>query len=130
MPIGQVQVIYDGVCTFCTRILRFAKRLDAFGAYHLIDGTDPELVRARFPGISLGDTAEAMIVVTQSGQIFTGFYAFRQMVRLSPWLTPLVAIFYFPGASAVGPWIYRWVARNRQRLGRRGETCESKSAGR
>ncbi len=80
--------------------------------------------------MSLGDTPEAMIVVTESGKIFTGFYAFRQMVWLSPWLLPLVALFYLPGASVVGPWIYRWVARNRQRLGCRGETCESKSAGR
>ena len=58
-----------------------------------------------------------MFVVTGRGEVFRGFFGFRRMMWASPWLYPLLPLFYAPGASLLGPRVYAWVARHRQGLG-------------
>ena len=118
-----LNVLYDGDCAFCVRSLRFVKRTDRFGAFRLVDTARPEW-RAQFPQIRPEETEAAMLVVTASGEVFSGFYAFRRMLRASPWLWSLWLVFYFPGATVVGPRIYGWIARNRRRFGCRVDGCE------
>ncbi len=119
----RLYVLYDGDCAFCVRSLRVIKRADWFQAFHLIDTARGEW-RAQFPHIPAETTEHAMLVVTASGEVFTGFYAFRRMLWASPWLWPLIAVFYFPGAALVGPRLYGWIARNRRRFGCRVDACE------
>jgi predicted DCC family thiol-disulfide oxidoreductase YuxK len=121
----RLDILYDGGCAFCVRVLRWMKRADVRGAFRLVDARDPQRVAALFPQIDPRDAAEAMLCVTPSGQVLRGFYAFRRMIWCSPWLVPLVPVFYLPGAGLVGPRLYAWVARSRRRFGCRPDRCET-----
>ena len=111
------------------RSLRLIKRADRCQAFHLVDTGNSEW-RAQFLHIRPEETENAMLVVTASGEVFSGFYAFRRMLWASPWLWPLLLLFYFPGATLVGPRIYGWIARNRRPFGCRVEACELPPSGR
>jgi len=47
------------------------------------------------------------------GKTYGGFFAFRQLTWMMPMLYPVIPIVYFPGSGIMGPWAYRWIARNR-----------------
>jgi len=93
------------------------ERFDTFGVLEFHDFHDLETMKGKFPMIRLEDAEEAMIAVTEELQIFKGFYAFRQIIWISPWLWLLLPIFYFPGSSYVGNRLYAWIAGNRSHLG-------------
>jgi len=120
----RLDILYDGGCALCVRVLRWMKRADVRDAFRLVDAQDPQRVTAMFPQIDPPDAAEAILCITASGEVLRGFDAFRRMIWSSPWLLPLVPIFYCPGARLVGPRLYAWVARNRRRFGCRPEGCE------
>jgi hypothetical protein len=69
-------------------------------------------------------TDVSMVVITPSGEVFRGFFAFRRMLWASPWLLALLPLFYCPGASVVGPPIYAWIARHRRRFGCAAQGCD------
>jgi predicted DCC family thiol-disulfide oxidoreductase YuxK len=119
----RLDVLYDGDCAFCVRVLRLVRRADRSHAFRWIDTARGEW-RAQFPSVRPEDAANAMLVVTASGEVFSGFYAFRRMLWASPWLLPLIVVFYCPGASLVGPRLYGWIARNRRRFGCRVDACD------
>ncbi len=101
---GVIDIVYDG---------QMARR----DVFRLHDANDGEGVRAQFPMLAGADTSLAMFAVTERGEVFRGFFAFRRMLWASPWLVPLLALFYVPGASLLGPRIYAWIARRRRGLG-------------
>jgi predicted DCC family thiol-disulfide oxidoreductase YuxK len=117
-----VHVIYDGQCDFCVRALRMARALDVFGRLRFHDAHDRQAIETAFPALAGADLDEAMYAVSQ-GAIDRGFFAFRRMMRLSPFTWPLVPLFYLPGSGLVGPRIYSWIARNRHRFGCRSQIC-------
>jgi len=113
----MLDVVYDGRCGFCARSLDICTRLARRPIFRLHDANDREAIGTRFPMLATADTDAAMFVVTESGEVFRGFFAFRRMMWTSPWLFPFLPFFYAPGASLIGPRVYDWVARNRGRLG-------------
>ena len=122
---GEIlDIIFDGQCGFCARSLAVCKRLARRPVFRLHDANSPEAIAARFPMLAGADTDEAMFAITSRGEVFRGFFAFRRMLWASPWLFPLLALFYAPGASLLGPWIYTWVARHRRSLGCAAGACE------
>ena len=112
-----LDVIYDGQCRFCKRSLAALERLARRRVFRLHDANERELIRSKFPMLADADTDNAMFVVTPRSQVFRGFFAYRRMMWGSPWLYPLLPLFYAPGAGFIGPRIYAWVARNRRRFG-------------
>ena len=125
MPAPEsISVIYDGDCRFCTRALRAIQRLDPRGIMQLFDSHASELVADRFPMLAGADFDQAMFAVTVQGTVFRGYFAFKEILRRLPLTWPLLLFFYMPGADAVGPRVYAWVARNRRRLGCTTETCD------
>ena len=112
-----LDVIYDGQCRFCKRSLATLERLARRRVFRLHDANERELIRSKFPMLADADTDNAMFVVTPRSQVFRGFFAYRRMMWESPWLYPLLPLFYAPGAGFIGPRIYAWVARNRRRFG-------------
>lgn len=115
---GEIlDIVYDGRCRFCARALAVCTRLARRAVFRLHDANDRESVGSRFPALAEVDTESAMFVITDRGEVFRGFFAFRRMMWASPWLHSLLPLFYAPGASIVGPRIYAWVARHRQSLG-------------
>jgi predicted DCC family thiol-disulfide oxidoreductase YuxK len=119
-----IDIVYDGQCGFCIRALVRLHRLAGRNVFRFHDANNRAAALARFPMLAGADTAEAMFVITERGEVFRGFLAFRRMLWASPRLYPLLAIFYAPGASFLGPRIYAWVARRRRSLGCAASACE------
>ncbi|HYB69904.1 MAG TPA: DUF393 domain-containing protein [Candidatus Bathyarchaeia archaeon] len=119
----MIDIVYDGQCGFCVRALGLIGRVARRDAFRLHDANDRAAIATRFPMLDGADTDEAMFAVTGRGEVFRGFFAFRRMIWESARLWALIPLFYAPGASRVGPRVYRWVARNRRRFGCESAAC-------
>lgn len=120
----MIGIVYDGQCGFCVRALTRLRRMARRDVFRLHDANDGRTVLARFPMLAGADTGDAMFAITGSGEVFQGFFAFRRMLWASPWLFPLLPLFYAPGAFLLGPRIYAWTARRRRSLGSAAPACE------
>jgi predicted DCC family thiol-disulfide oxidoreductase YuxK len=118
-----IDIVYDGQCGFCVKALRLVRRLARRSAFRFHDANDSEMIQARFPMLAGSDTELAMFAVTEDGLVFRGFFAFRRMLWASPWLVPLLLLFYAPGAGFLGPRIYAWIARRRRSFGCAAPVC-------
>ena len=116
-PDLRLDVIFDGNCRFCVRSLTVVRRLARRDVFRFHDANRRMAMLSRFPMLANADLDEAMFTVSPSGEVARGFFAFRRMLRGSPWLYPFLILFYAPGASIAGPAIYAWVARHRRQLG-------------
>jgi predicted DCC family thiol-disulfide oxidoreductase YuxK len=119
-----ISIVYDGDCGFCLRSLRVLQRLDVRGAMVLYNSHESDTVGATFPMLAGADFAHAMFAVTQDGRVFRGYFAFKQLMRTLPLAWPLLPLFVLPGTDHIGPRVYAWVARNRNRFGCGSEVCE------
>jgi predicted DCC family thiol-disulfide oxidoreductase YuxK len=120
----MVDLIYDGQCGFCRRSLRVARRLDPRRRLRFHDATMRDSVLREFPELAGADLADAMFTVDERRRVYRGFFAFRRLIWESPLMWPLLPLFYAPGSGLLGPRVYAWVARNRQRLGCESDICE------
>lgn len=121
---SQLHLVYDGDCAFCVRSLRLLRGFDVRHRFELWDANDRGRVLSAFPTLAGADFERAMFAVSGEGKTYRGFFAFRRAIWESPLLVPLIVLFYFPGASLIGPRIYDWVARHRHRLGCDSDRCE------
>ena len=119
-----ISIVYDGHCGFCRRSLRALQRFDTRGAMKLYDSHDTDTIAATFPMLAGADFDDAMFAVTPDGRVFRGYFAFKRLLRYLPLTWPLLPVFYLPGVDRIGPGVYAWVARNRNRLGCGSEVCE------
>ena len=94
----RAKVIYDGECGFCRSSVRSLQVMDLWGKLDYITGPK---------GMS------EMKLYSSDDKIYGGFFAFRKLVWKLPMLYPMIPVVYFPGSGIVGPFIYRWIARNR-----------------
>ena len=122
-----LNIIYDGRCGFCIRALKLVSALDTRKVLRFHDAKQAEAL-ARFPILGDADVEDAMYAVTHNELLYHGFFAFRRLIWVGPLLWPFLPLFYFPGASLLGPPIYAWVARNRKRLGCRSDFCAPPTA--
>lgn len=120
---ASLHILYDADCALCARTMKLLKKLDAFNRFDPVSSRECERI-SRNPGVRIpADLDQAMYVIAPDGRAWRGFFGFRRLLFDSPWLWPLLPIFYFPGASWAGPKVYSWVARNRRRLGCSGTLC-------
>ena len=123
-PRAKWTVIYDGLCPLCIRSMTI---LDALDFRHRLSYLDLEADRSRLaalaPGVPASEARAAMRVVAPDGQVYRGFFAFRELARILPPLWPFVPLLYLPFATAIGPRVYGLVARHRTRQVCRAETC-------
>jgi len=92
------KIIFDGQCGFCRSSVRILQIMDLWGNLEYIPGPKGmNEMRLDFP----------------DGKTYGGFFAFRRLVWMLPMLYPAAAVVYFPGAGILGPFVYRWIARNR-----------------
>ncbi len=112
----RLTVLYDGECRFCTRTARTLHRLDSRRALRFVP---LQQARERIPGAPPRDVLEASIHVTdERGAWWTGGEAFLRIADQVPSLRPLASVGRLPIVRrAVEPG-YRFVAANRDRLGR------------
>ncbi len=120
---AALHVVFDGQCLFCRRALAPFRAFDRRGIeFH--DATARAKVNERFPSLASENLDDAMFVVEPDGQLHRGFFAFRRLILSTPIAWPLLLLFYFPGATVVGPRVYAWVARHRRQLGCTSAVCE------
>ena len=118
-----INIIYDGDCGFCQRSLRFIKAFDLRQAFRLYDSRQPDTFD-RFPVLQGADVDEAMYTVVSGEPLYRGFFAFRRLIWSNPLTRALIPVFYFPGARFLGPRVYDWVARNRNKFGCQTTICD------
>ena len=115
MPDAAITAFYDGQCRLCRACCRWLGWLDwrdriRFRDLHSLE-PQPE------PAL-LGE-----IHVLVGARRLTGFAGLRRMLRELPLGLPVWLLLHVPGAAWLGRRAYRWVARNRYRIG--GAGCES-----
>lgn len=120
----MLDVIYDGQCGFCVRSLRIARALDVRHCLRFYDANERNKTIERFPELLDADFENAMFAVSPDRETYRGFFAFRRIIWESPLTWVLIPLFYFPGASLIGPRAYAWIARNRRRFGCETDVCE------
>lgn len=123
MTIKLLDIVYDGHCGFCMRSLKVVKALDILEKLRLHDSHDPAIFQS-FPQLRQADLDDAMYAVANGEPPYAGFFAFRRVIWTSPLTWILLPIFYFPGATFLGPRVYAWVARNRSKFGCGTAACE------
>lgn len=122
---SQLVVLYDGKCVLCRQSVRIIRALDWFKRVEPLDLHDPS-VAAQFQELDKEKLLGEMHVISQSDQIYAGFFAVRHIARflLLGWFA--LPLFYLPGMNWLGPKIYQWIAQRRYQLNKYfgGDLCE------
>jgi predicted DCC family thiol-disulfide oxidoreductase YuxK len=115
-------VIYDGRCRICTAQIRRLPWWDCQDKLSYLSLHDAEVAR-RWPDLSHDRMMQEMVIIDRAGRRHWGPSAVRYLtIRLRRlwWAAPIL---YFPGSMLVWRPLYRWIARNRYRLGG-SEACD------
>jgi predicted DCC family thiol-disulfide oxidoreductase YuxK len=105
-------LVYDGHCRVCSRFVVALGIWDRDGRIKAVASQDPG-VRERFPQIAPRAFDDAIQLIDATGAVWSGAAALERVMREMPrgrWIAWALAL---PGAEMV----YRWVARNRYRMG-------------
>ena len=117
-------LVYDGMCRMCTRLSKVLERWDGRRQIEIVP-SQATGVMARFPWIPSRAYAEAIQLVGPGGETWQGAAAIEQLLNVLPRGRWISWIFSIPYVRALADRIYRWVARNRYRLGC-GEHCQAR----
>jgi predicted DCC family thiol-disulfide oxidoreductase YuxK len=121
-PAPSHTLVFDGHCRICQRAIAAIRKLDPSGRIEIVASQESG-VRTRFSKIPDAAFDEAMHLVATDGTSWSGAAAVEELLRVLPrtrWFAP---VFYIPLVRGIADWSYRWVARNRYRLGC-GEHCK------
>jgi uncharacterized protein (TIGR03000 family) len=126
----RMTVAYDGTCKLCVRWMSFIKALDFGDQIKLVDFN-----RAEPPSIHPLLTREACLAAIQvvrfdesNRALFAGYWGFKVIAGQLRSMWPIVPLFYLPGAGAIGPIVYKAIARDQaRRLGCYSGACASHS---
>jgi predicted DCC family thiol-disulfide oxidoreductase YuxK len=115
-------VVFDGACKMCSRLVRVLREWDREEMFEIIPSQTAG-VQARFPWIPARAYRESVQVIGPGGRTWQGAAAIEQLLDVLPKGKLVSWIFSIPGVRPLAERIYRWVARNRYRLGC-GEHCQ------
>ncbi len=110
---NQAQLIYDGQCGFCRWCIQKLLIMDLFGYLRKVDYQRSPNIEELHPSLNQYLCHSQLHLIEPSGKLYGGFFIFRRLCLKLPMLYPFIPIFYFPGSGFMGPWVYRWVAKNR-----------------
>lgn len=117
-------LVYDGMCRMCTRLSKVLEQWDQRRQIEVVP-SQATGVMARFPWIPTRAYAEAIQLVGPGGETWQGSVAIEQLLKVLPRGRWIAWIFRIPYVRALADKVYRWVARNRYRLGC-GEHCQAR----
>jgi len=109
-------VFYDADCRICARSRRAIERLRPSSALNFVNVQDPAAM-APFPMVDRAAGLGQMFVLDPAGRLAGGYDGFLALLPALPPLRPLRHLLQLSPVRAVGRRVYRWVARNRYRLG-------------
>jgi predicted DCC family thiol-disulfide oxidoreductase YuxK len=108
-------ILYDADCGFCRWSLGKILAWDRRGHLRSVALQDPE-ADALLAGMNAERKMASWHLLTPDGHVYSAGAAFPPLLRLLPGGRPLAALTgALPGVTELA---YRWVARNRGRLGR------------
>ena len=107
------RVVFDGHCQFCSASVEMIKVMDLFGRLTFVDYQTVSDFSVLHRDLTKEKAHSQLYLIDSHGDLYGGFFAFRRMTLLLPMLYPAILLVYFPGASILGPLLYRWVAQNR-----------------
>lgn len=110
----HIFIFYDNYCGFCRNVVYLLQALDSYKRLEFFNLQNPQIYQ-KFPQFKQADLERELHLLTAEGKVLKGFFAFRYLTHTISGLYLLAPIFYFPGASLVGPWVYKWVADNRSK---------------
>ena len=116
-------VFYDANCRLCARSRRTLERMRPRADLVFVDVRDDRSMGA-FPMVDRSAALGQMFVLDPSGRLAGGYDGFVSLAPTVPWLRPLERVLRWRSVRTIGWSVYRWVARNRYRLGG-SLSCES-----
>jgi len=115
---GAMDVLYDGLCPVCRRVVRVLASLDILRRLEFRDFRHLDIAEynsSHGQRLTPGDLEQEMYVVWRS-RAYGGFHAYRAMAVGIPLFWLAVPALFLPGISWLGVSLYRYVARRRFRL--------------
>jgi predicted DCC family thiol-disulfide oxidoreductase YuxK len=113
--VARAVVIYDGACALCQGGIAWISRRAVRGELEFLPCQSSER-RARFPEMQEATCLEAIQLVLADGRVLAADAAIPEILRhLRGWRW-LAALLRLPGARALAPPAYAWVARHRYQL--------------
>jgi len=108
------EILFDGQCPLCIRSVTTLRYFDWFDCLTFRDFEQYEssLIGGQ---VSPQDLRREMHLVTADGFVRKGFFAFREALKYTPPLWPLLALLHLPFAAVFGPKVYGAVAARRAR---------------
>ena len=117
-------LVFDGACRMCTKLSGVLRRWDSRGQIEITPSQGAGVL-ARFPWIPARAYTEAIQLVGPGGETWQGAEAIEQLLTILPRGRWIAWVFKVPFARVLADRVYRWVARNRYKLGC-GEHCQSR----
>lgn len=113
-------VLFDGVCNFCNRMVRFAIRNDPKARLRFAP-LQSEAGQALLAQYGVAPDADTVVLIDK-GRAFTYAAASIRICRYLRWpVKMLYALIILPGF--ISQPVYKWIARNRYRWFGRKESC-------
>ena len=109
-------VFYDAQCALCARSRRAVERMRPTSELEFVDVQDAAAME-RFPMVDRAAAMGQMFILDPAGHLAGGYDGFLSLVPALRLLRPLRHVLRFLPVRAAGRVAYRWVARNRYRLG-------------
>ena len=117
-------LVYDGMCKICNPLADVVRKWDRNHRIEVVPSQATGLM-ARFPWIPREAYGKAIQLVGPGGATWQGAAAVEQLLGVLPRGRLISWVFHIPGIRVLADRIYRWVARNRYRMGC-GEHCVSR----
>jgi predicted DCC family thiol-disulfide oxidoreductase YuxK len=116
--IQQRAVFFDGGCGFCRKTVAILDHLDVLDRTDLHDAVnDWAGICRRFPQLERSACLQDMHVVTESGQVYRGYDAYRSIAWSLPAAWVVLPILYLPPVRWIGWKVYRHIADHRHDAG-------------
>lgn len=119
-PLGQL--FYDGDCGFCQRSVNMIQVMDLGHTLQYLDFRTSENLEKYHKDLQFSDLEKQIYLVDFENQLWGGFFAIRRLSWWLPMMWPLLFLWYLPGTTIIGQYIYRWVAKNRFKLSK--QSCQ------
>jgi predicted DCC family thiol-disulfide oxidoreductase YuxK len=119
---GNPLVFYDGNCGICRKII--GKLEPIFLNVAFVPSQDISQYPYLLSQEETHDLINALYLVDVDKQVkYRGFYAFRKLARMKKSTMPIYFLMLLPGVPTIGNLVYKFIAKNRSRLGGSGNSC-------
>ena len=115
-PTSRYYVFYDARCRICARSRRGIERLRPSAQLTFVDVQDPAAMQP-FPMVDRQAGLGQMFVLDPAGNLAGGYDGLMSLAPALMLVRPLRHVLRWRPVRAIGRRVYRWVARNRYRLG-------------